>query len=99
MNLCLPELLKQCRETAGLSQEELAERLLVDRSYISKVEHGKYHNLTYDFVKLWGLATNCSELISMDIVGVGNEGWKKLMTYRLFESQIRSGLEMLEISS
>lgn len=94
----LPELLKRCREEANISQEELAIKLFVDRSYISKVENDRVPTLSYDFVKRWGIATNRSELISIDVVGDGNESWKMLALYRMAFMQIKSGMEMLEMS-
>ena len=35
------EILKAARKRAGLTQSQLAERIGADKSYISKVEHGK----------------------------------------------------------
>lgn len=37
---CLAELLKEQRHLAGLTQEELAERIGTKKSYISKIENG-----------------------------------------------------------
>ena len=35
------EILREARKEAGITQSELAERIGADKSYISKVEHGK----------------------------------------------------------
>lgn len=37
----LGELLRQARQTAGLTQDELAHQAGVDRSYLSELEHDK----------------------------------------------------------
>lgn len=94
----LPDLLKNCRKDAGLSQEELAEKLCVERTYISKIENGHYPSLSYEFVKKWGQATNRVELISMDLTGEGNEEWKHVMAYRNLISSIKTNIENFEMS-
>lgn len=35
------DILREARKAAGITQSELAERIGADKSYISKVEHGK----------------------------------------------------------
>jgi transcriptional regulator with XRE-family HTH domain len=97
-NLHLHQLLKRCREEANISQEELADKMFVDRSYISKVENGRVPTLSYDFVKRWGIATNRSELIGIDVVGDSSEVWKRNAVYKMAFMQIKSGIDMLEIS-
>ncbi|MDB5055002.1 MAG: hypothetical protein JWM44_3052 [Bacilli bacterium] len=97
-NLHLHQLLKRCREEANISQEELAVKLFVDRSYISKVENGRVPTLSYDFVKRWGTATGRSELIGIDVVGESNEDYKIRMKEKLAIMTFKSAYEMLEMS-
>jgi transcriptional regulator with XRE-family HTH domain len=40
--------LRRLRERAGLSQEEVADRAGIERSYISMLENGRRRNLSYD---------------------------------------------------
>jgi DNA-binding XRE family transcriptional regulator len=39
---CLAECLKEQRRLAGLTQEQLAEKIGTKKSYISKIENGRY---------------------------------------------------------
>ena len=45
MNLIVGKRIKELRKKSGLSQEKLARKIVVDRSFISKIESGKI-NLT-----------------------------------------------------
>lgn len=45
MNLIVGKRIKELRKKAGLSQEKLARKIAVDRTFISKIESGKI-NLT-----------------------------------------------------
>ena len=45
MNLIVGKRIKELRKIAGLSQEKLARKIAVDRTFISKIESGKI-NLT-----------------------------------------------------
>lgn len=45
MNLIVGKRVKELRKKAGLSQEKLARKIVVDRTFISKIESGKI-NLT-----------------------------------------------------
>lgn len=51
--------LKQLRKAKGLSQEELAERASLDRTYISGVERG-VRNITLESLELIICALDCS---------------------------------------
>ena len=53
------ELIKQQRTKAGLTQEELAVKLGIDRQYISKLESGKI-NMTLDYLDKIILILKCS---------------------------------------
>lgn len=44
-------MLKNKRKKLGISQRKLGEKLKLDRSYISKVENGKFTNVSLDFIK------------------------------------------------
>jgi len=50
---------KQLRKAKGLSQEELAERASLDRTYISGVERG-VRNITLESLELIIFALDCS---------------------------------------
>ena len=45
MNIIVGKRIKELRKKAGLSQEKLARKIVVDRTFISKIESGKI-NLT-----------------------------------------------------
>ena len=47
--------IKQIREGRGLTQEQLAERMSISRSTISKIESGKY-NLSIDYLFKFALS-------------------------------------------
>ena len=44
-------MLKYKRKKLGISQSELAKRLHVDRSYISKIENSKFNNVSVEFIR------------------------------------------------
>ena len=48
----LPELLRQARQKAGLTQQEVAGRLNTHQSYIAKVEKGERRIDVVEFVQL-----------------------------------------------
>lgn len=56
MNLIIGKRIKELRKIAGLSQEKLARKIAVDRTFISKIESGKI-NLTIN-----SLSTICKGL-------------------------------------
>lgn len=94
-NRGLGEMLKTCREMSGLTQKELAKQLGVERSYISKVETGEWIP-NGEVIKKWGEVTECSDIVAMYFGGA--DSWKALMQYKLAFMQVKSGLEMLEMT-
>lgn len=44
-------MLKYKRKKLGISQSELAKRLHVDRSYISRIENRKFNNVSMEFIR------------------------------------------------
>lgn len=44
-------MLKYKRKKLGISQSELAKRLHVDRSYISRIENRKFNNVNVEFIR------------------------------------------------
>ncbi|MGN7403503.1 helix-turn-helix domain-containing protein [Cytobacillus praedii] len=62
-------ILKNCRERAGLTQEQLAEMLHRSRSCISKIEADKK---TLDAATLirWGDATSAKEVVCAIVYGI-----------------------------
>lgn len=85
------ELLRLCRERAGMTQQQLADKLYVDRSTIAKVETGVIQHPSYTIVKAWAKATNSEDIVGLDISG--KEGWRKLRTMEIVFGQIKSAME------
>ncbi|CAI6072713.1 hypothetical protein COHCIP112018_02357 [Cohnella sp. JJ-181] len=71
------EMLKASRERAGMTQQQLAMKLHVERSTIAKVETGAIKEPAYTLVREWCAATNGIDLMNLDFTGA-NDGWKKL---------------------
>jgi len=82
------ELLRICRERAGLNQRELAELLHLDRTTVTKIETGALPHPSYSLVKQWAAITKSEELIGMDLTG-SRDGWKKLQQLESQVSKIR----------
>ncbi len=61
-------LLKRYRQIRGFSQEELAERMHMPRSTISKVENNKMELKISDVVR-WGQITNAPEVVDKILRG------------------------------
>lgn len=67
------KMLKEFRLRAGLSQDELASRLNIDRAIISRVENGKIVPV-HEIVVKWAEVTNSAGLLAAHI---GGENWRK----------------------
>lgn len=94
-NRTVNELLKACRERAGMTQEALAKILIVERSTISKVETFVIKDPSYALVRQWCAATQGIDLMTLDMTG-GLEGWKKLQK---LEQMMRSMQDALNVAS
>ncbi|QJC54414.1 helix-turn-helix domain-containing protein [Paenibacillus albicereus] len=90
------EILKACRERAGMTQEQLARKLHVDRSVLAKVETGAIKNPSYVLVKQWAAATEGLEMVNMDLTG-GRDGWKKLTAMEAALKQVRSVMDGMSL--
>jgi len=90
----LAELVKTCRITSGLSQIDLAERLNIDRSYISKFENGREVPNCL-IMKRIGTVTGCSDLVSAYFSENGMPGWEQLQRYKLAMTAVISGVEIV----
>jgi transcriptional regulator with XRE-family HTH domain len=86
------EMLKASRERAGMTQQELASKLGLDRSTIAKVESGAIQYPTYKLVRDWCAATNGLDLMSIDFTG-NADGWKKLRKLETFVAQLKAGMD------
>ena len=86
------ELLRACRERAGMTQQELATKLYVDRATIAKVELGIIKEPSYTLVRQWCAATNGMDLMSIDFSG-SSDGWKKLRQLEDLMRTMRAGIE------
>lgn len=62
MQLNVGAVLQLIRVRKGLSQEELAEEMHMDRSLISRIETGKQHP-AFETVVKWTNATNAKEVL------------------------------------
>ncbi len=65
-------LIKKERTKAGLTQQELADKLKTDRQYISKIESGKI-NMSLDYLDKIIIAVKC-EHKKFFTGGNGNDG-------------------------
>lgn len=61
--------LKRARMIAGISQEELAEKLCISRTSISRMENDKLEPRISDVIR-WGQATQATELIAAMLCGI-----------------------------
>lgn len=74
------EILKQCRERSGISQEELAFQLYMSQSDISKFENnGKEPTLST--VRLWLTATQSQAILLLLLCEVNELNMKEAMLY------------------
>lgn len=90
------EILRACRERSGMTQEQLAKKLHVDRSVIAKVETGFTKSPSYTLVKQWAAATEGLEMVNMDLTG-GRDGWKKLTAMETAMKQMKSVLDVMPL--
>lgn len=90
------EILKECRDRAGYTQEELASKLYVDRSTVTKIETGVVKQPSYSVVKEWARITNSEDIVGLDFAG--NDGWKRLRTMETAINQIKSAVELVSMS-
>ena len=79
------EMLRECRERAGMTQQQLAAMLHIDRSTVAKVETGIIKEPSYTLVRQWCAATQGLDLMQLDLAG-SVDGWKKL---RKLEETVR----------
>ena len=91
MSSGIHEILRTCRERAGLTQQELARKLHVERSTIAKVETGVIKSPSYALVKEWASATNSTDIIGLDFFG--HQGIKR---FRQFETTLQTIKKVLE---
>lgn len=66
-------ILKACRDRAGLNQEELAYRLHINQSDVSKYETGAKEP-TISIFKEWATATQAQEVMIAFILGIDGVG-------------------------
>ncbi|MFC4768704.1 helix-turn-helix domain-containing protein [Effusibacillus consociatus] len=80
-------LLRMCRETKGLSQQDVADHLIVDRSRISRIETGKEEPSFLEVLKIAEL-TDSKEFIGMYVAG---KGWHRVMKLDQFLEEMHVG--------
>ena len=61
--------LQKVRIEAGLSQEELADKIFVSRSTVSRLENDRLKLTVQDAIS-WGQATNATEVMAALLCGV-----------------------------
>lgn len=74
------EILKQCRERSGISQEELAFQLYMSQSDISKFENNRKEP-TLSTVRLWLTATQSQTILLLLLCEVNELNMKEAMLY------------------
>lgn len=88
------EFLKKCREKAKMSQEQLANKLHCERSYISKVESGQ-HTFPLPFVKKWCEATETMDDLSAFVNT--KEIWREYVALKNYYIQTRAAGQFVEM--
>ncbi|MFC3797933.1 multiprotein-bridging factor 1 family protein [Cohnella sp. GCM10012308] len=89
-------MLKASRERAGMTQQQLAMKLNVERSTIAKVETGAIKEPAYTLVREWCAATNGIDLMNLDFTG-SNDGWKKLRQLETAMRNMKSTFETVHL--
>lgn len=63
------QILRKVRLNAGLSQEELADKIYLSRSAVSRLENNRLKLTVEDAVR-WGQATHASEIVAAMLCGI-----------------------------
>ncbi|MGN7183734.1 helix-turn-helix domain-containing protein [Cytobacillus kochii] len=71
--------LKKLRVIKGYSQEEMAEKMLMPRTTISKIENNKMELKISDAVR-WGQVTNAPEALAAMLCGVDIASLTQILT-------------------
>lgn len=90
----IADVLKECRQRAGLSQEQLAYRLCIDQAIVSKIENDKIPP-AYELVKRWAKVTESVDLVEMDLGG--GKAWKKMRQLEEAAKSVRSIMESISL--
>jgi transcriptional regulator with XRE-family HTH domain len=79
-------ILRMCRQEAGLSQEQLSQYLLCDRSHISRIESGQDIPDAIELIT-WAKVTDSQKFIAIYLIGEDN--WQKAIEELKTFEQIR----------
>ena len=71
--------LQKVRVEAGLSQEELADKMFVSRSTVSRLENDRLKLTVQDAIS-WGQATNATEVMAALLCGVDLVALTQMLT-------------------
>lgn len=71
--------LQKVRVEAGLSQEELADKIFVSRSTVSRLENDRLKLTVQDAIS-WGQATNATEIMAALLCGVDLVALTQMLT-------------------
>lgn len=71
--------LQKVRVEAGLSQEELADKIFVSRSTVSRLENDRLKLTVQDAIS-WGQATNATEVMAALLCGVDLVALTQMLT-------------------
>lgn len=92
------EILKMGRTRKKWSQEELARRLNIDRSVLSRIETGTIPQPSYVLVKQWAKVCECEDLVGLDLTG-SKDGWKKLLALESRMKQIKELVSFFRVKT
>lgn len=70
------ELLKSMRLRAGMTQQQVADRIYLDRTTVVKIESGDIKAPSYVIVKEWARITESLDLLTIHSTG-NRDSWKK----------------------
>lgn len=93
------EILRKGRVRAGLSQEQVAQALYIDRAIISRIETGVIPAPSYMIVKQWARVCKCEDLINIDLTGGTKDAMLELIHLKDRLKKISELVSMMRVKT